>query len=270
MPLDLFIISVLWFMLFGYVIVGAIHSGAGFFRLYSDWSGEVPPLYAAIQRYSSPFWIIYGMIGLVIPVLLAISEGDFFTIQNGRLTLLLNDLLTSPFSWSVILLAVVSILFISASFLTYYARRIKDVRAEAMLRVYTLMWSLPAILASVIVFFMLKLHNRLHFIDMLTVMWVFPLSFLAFLVAVYLVYKKKAYGVSFFLITIQYGLAFFGYAVSHYPYVLYPYVTVYDGKISPSFILTTLCVGALFLLLPVLYAARQLFLFHHKCTRSQH
>lgn len=269
MPLEILLISVLWFMLFGYVIIGAIHSGAGFFRLYSDWAGDTPPLHAAIQRYSSPFWMIYGIIGLIVPVLLAMSEGEFFTVQNGRLTLLLNDLVTSPYSWSVILLAIVSVLFISASFLTYYASRIGDARAAAMLRVYTLLWSLPAILASIIVLFMLKLHNRLHFTGMMDLIWIFPVSFLAFAGAVYLVYKQKGYGFSFLLVLVQYGLAFYGYAASHYPYVLYPYVTVYDGALNHPFMFVILSVGSLFLLLPVLYIAFRLFSLHRKYVRSE-
>lgn len=269
MPLEIVLISVLWFMLFGYVIIGAIHSGAGFFRLYSDWAGDTPPLHAAIQRYSSPFWIVYGVLGLLIPVLLAISEGEFFTVQNGRLTLLLTDLVTSPYSWSVILLAVVSVLFISASFLTYYASKIGDAKATAMLRMYTLLWSLPAILACIIVLFMLKLHNRLHFTDMMDFIWIFPLSFLAFVGAVYLVYKQKKYGFSFLLVLVQYGLAFCGYAVSHYPYVLYPYVTVYDETFSHSAIVTVVSAGSLFLLLPVLYIAFRLFWFHRKYVQSE-
>ena len=58
MSLEVLGISVLWLFLFGYVIIGSIDFGAGFFNAYSLITGRNHILTNIIQRYLSPVWEI--------------------------------------------------------------------------------------------------------------------------------------------------------------------------------------------------------------------
>jgi cytochrome d ubiquinol oxidase subunit II len=227
--------------------------------------------YYAFSTYgakdSKLYMFFYGASGLLIPAsfstVLTISEGGFISIQEEKVTFLYQELFWSPYSWTVVFLAIVSVLFISASFLTYYADRAKDLAALEIVRNYALAWSTPTIFISVLVFFALNQHNPEHFANMLDIFWVFGLSFISFLVAVFLIWKKKYYGSAFICVMIQFGLAFFGYGYSHLPYLLYPYLTIYDGFTNPAmaFALIMAFIAGLFLLIPSLYLLMRLFLF---------
>ena len=60
---------------------------------------------------------------------------------NGKVMLHWNTFFTNPYTWSVILLALVSVLYISAMFLSYYAQRAGDEVAFGVVRGYALGWS---------------------------------------------------------------------------------------------------------------------------------
>ena len=214
------------------------------------------------------FHFLYGASGLFIPAslatLLTISEGGFIVEKNGEVRLLMWKLLTSPYSMGVVILALVSVLFISASFLTYYANRAEDKEAEELLRWWALFWSLPTILASFIVFVTLYQHNPEHFESMLNHQMYFILSLLFFLNALRLLILKRSYGWMFVSVALQFFTAFFGYGKSHLPYLLYPYVTIHEGVTNPIMgqALITAFVFGLLLLIPSIYLLLRLFLFN--------
>ncbi|MFB4475950.1 cytochrome d ubiquinol oxidase subunit II, partial [Oceanobacillus caeni] len=56
MSLEILGITVLWTFLFGYVIIGSIDYGAGFFNAYSIITGKQHILSRIIQQYLSPVW----------------------------------------------------------------------------------------------------------------------------------------------------------------------------------------------------------------------
>lgn len=56
MNFELLGITVLWTFLFGYLIVGSIDFGAGFFMYYSTISGTRHIIHNMIERYLSPVW----------------------------------------------------------------------------------------------------------------------------------------------------------------------------------------------------------------------
>lgn len=70
---------------------------------------------------------IYGATGLLIPAalstVLAISEGGIIREEGGHVVLNWASFFASSYTWSVIVLALVSVLYISAMFLTYYAKK---------------------------------------------------------------------------------------------------------------------------------------------------
>jgi cytochrome d ubiquinol oxidase subunit II len=227
-------------------------------------------------RDSMAYLFVYGVTGLFIPASLAtiltISEGGYIEQQGDRIILLTDRLLTSPYSWAVVFLALVSVLFISASFLTFYADRARDAAATRLLRSYAVGWSLPTIFASFLVFVSIYRHNPEHFSRMLDVSWLFLLSFACFLGALALQLKKRWYGWAFVLVMLQFAFAFFGYGVSHLPYLLYPYITITGSITSPAMGLALVIglIAGLFLLVPSLILLLRLFLFDAKYVQGKH
>ncbi|WP_078577290.1 cytochrome d ubiquinol oxidase subunit II [Salipaludibacillus agaradhaerens] len=321
-------ITVLWFFLYGYLIVASVDFGAGFYSYYTKQTNKNHITHNIIQRYLSPVWevtnvflvfffigivgffpdtayyygtalllpgsvaiillalrgsyyafatygaeeskfysFLYGATGLLIPAslstVLTISEGGYISTENDGVQLLYGELFGSLYSWGVVLLAIVSVLFISASFLTFYASRAKDSQAMSLLRKYALTWSFPSIGMGIIVFFLLNKRNPEHFQSMLDIWWVFGLSLVAFALATYFIWQKKHLGIAFILVMIQYFLAFFGYGAAHLPYLLYPYLTIYDGFTNETMAISLIVafIGGLLMLIPSLYLLMRLFLF---------
>jgi cytochrome d ubiquinol oxidase subunit II len=225
-------------------------------------------------RKSRLYLYLYGLTGLFIPAslstVLTISEGGFIEKANGHILFHAERLFLSPYSWSVVFLALVSILYISASFLTFYAERAQDIPAREQLRRYALFWSGPTILASLLVFWGLSHHNPEHFRNALAHGWMFAASFLCFCAAVWLIWKRKRLGLSFILVMFQFAFAFFGYGFSHLPYLLYPYITVHSALTHSSmgWALVIAFIAGLLLLIPSLVLLLWLFLFNAKYVRG--
>jgi len=219
------------------------------------------------SKDSKFYTFLYGATGLLIPaslsIALTISEGGFLEEKDGTVVLLAKELFSSFYSWSVVLLAIVSVLFISATFLTYYANRARDVEAQEILRKYALFWAPPTILASLLVFISLEQHNPRHFYNALDVWWMFALSLLCFLFATWFIFKEKRFGTAFILVMFQFFFAFFGYGASHLPYILDPYVTIYTAYTNETMglTLTIVFILGLLLLIPSLILLMKLFLF---------
>ncbi|MFD6440307.1 cytochrome d ubiquinol oxidase subunit II [Peribacillus sp. NPDC060186] len=218
---------------------------------------------------------LYGATGLLIPaslsIVLTISEGGYINVSDDSVTLDYGELFTSMYSWTVIILAIVSVLYISACFLTYYAHKAGDTEAFDILRRYALSWSLPTIIASFLVFLSISTHNWDHFSGMLDLFWMFILSSLFFIGGVYLIWKKQKLGLSFIFVMLQFATAFYGYGAAHLPYLLYPYLSIHDGftneAMAVALIITFL--AGLLLLIPSLYLLMRLFLFNNKYVHGE-
>lgn len=226
-------------------------------------------------RNSRIYAFLYGATGLLIPAslstVLTISEGGYISVVDGKITFLYNKLFLSPYSWAVVMLAIVSVLYISATFLTYYASRAKDDAALGILRKYALAWSMPTILASLFVFFFISQHNPEHFNRIVDLSWMFVLSFLCFLVVFFFLWKGRRYGTAFIFVILQYAFAFFGYGAAHLPYLLYPYITIYDGFTNETMAIALIVafIAGLVLLIPSLFLIMRLFLFDSKYVQGK-
>ncbi|WP_203290197.1 cytochrome d ubiquinol oxidase subunit II [Metabacillus indicus] len=235
--------------------------------------------YYAFHHYGNRenlwYQFLYGATGLLIPaslsVVLTLSEGGFIDVSGDEVQLNYAELFTSTYAWAVVFLAIVSVLYISASFLTFYSHKAGDSSAFSLLRKYALFWSGPTILASLLVFVSLREHNPDHFQRMLDMSWLFGLSLLFFAGAVYLIWKKKRLGVSFILVMLQFAAAFYGYGASHLPYVLYPYVTIYTSFTNDTMALALILafIAGLMLLVPSLYLLMRLFLFDNDYVKGK-
>lgn len=336
MNLEILGISVLWTFLFGYIVVGAIDFGAGFFNAYSLMTGKQRILTKVIQRYLSPVWevtnvflvfffvgiigffpktafyygttllvpvsfgvillairgsyyafetygarghkgysFMYGLAGLLIPaslsIVLTISEGGFIEMVNGNPVLDYWELFTSPLTWSIVVLSIAATLYISAVFLTWYANKAGDREATKLLRKYALIWSLPTIVTAGGIIFELRKHNPDHYANIQSFWPMFLLSFILFVGTVFLLLKKRQYGWAFALLVGQFAFAFFGYGASHYPYLLYPYLTIYDSFTNPAMAISLVVafILGLCLLIPSLFLLLRLFLFNKDYVRGK-
>ncbi|WP_144541647.1 cytochrome d ubiquinol oxidase subunit II [Psychrobacillus sp. FSL K6-2843] len=336
MSLEIIGLTVLWTFLFGYVIVGSIDFGAGFFNAYSLITGKQHILSNIIQRYLSPVWevtnvflvfffvgiigffpktafyygttllvpagialillgirgsyyafetygsrghkgysFMYGLSGLLLPAslstVLTISEGGFIEMINGSPSLDYNALFISPLTWSIVALSLTSVLYISAVFLTWYANKAGDVKATNLMRKYALIWSFPTIITAGGIIVELRSHNVEHYNNMLDISWAFGLSFLLFLGTVWLLWKKRKYGLAFGLLAGQFLIAFFAYGFSHKPYLLYPYLTIYDSFTNEAMAISLIIafILGLALLIPSLYLLLKLFLFNKDYVKGK-
>ncbi|WP_176446833.1 cytochrome d ubiquinol oxidase subunit II [Lentibacillus sp. CBA3610] len=227
------------------------------------------------SKQSMVYTFLYGATGLLIPaslsVALTLSEGGFITEENGVVSLEYLELFTSPLSWSIVALAIVSVLFISAVFLTFYADRAKDYPALNLVRNFALFWSTPTIIAALTTFIFLSQHNPRHYENMLDLWWVFGLSVGFFMIAAWLIYWRRNYGLAFISVMLQYFFAFFGYGIGHYPYILDPFITVYDSATHESMgiALVVAFIGGLLLLIPSLLLLMKLFLFDAEYVKGK-
>lgn len=227
--------------------------------------------YYAFETYGARghkgYSFVYGAAGLILPaslsIVLTISEGGFIDMIDGNPVLDYKALFLSPLTWSIVVLSVAALLYISAVFLTWYANKAKDPDATELLRKYALIWSLPTIITAGGIIWELRAHNPEHYDRLLDFWWMFALSGLLFLGTVWLLWKRRNYGLAFWLLFGQFALAFYGYGISHYPYLLYPHLTLYDGftnKAMATALVVAFILGLL-LLVPSLYLLLRMFLF---------
>ena len=220
------------------------------------------------QDNKLPWIFLYGITGLLIPAALAtvltISEGGYINEQGNHFDLDWVQLLLSPFAWSVVFLAIVSVLYISSGFLTYYASKAKDKVAYKFMRQWFMFWGPPMIIISLFVFLSLRIQNSNHFYNAIThYWWMFAISFIFFLIAVILNMIKKYHGLAFIMVILQMAFAFYGYGMSKLPYILYPYIKISDSGVNSSMglALTIVFILGLLLLLPSLILLLRLFVF---------
>lgn len=220
------------------------------------------------QDNKLPWIFLYGITGLLIPAALAtvltISEGGYINEQGNHFDLDWVQLLLSPFAWSVVFLAIVSVLYISSGFLTYYASKAKDKVAYKFMSQWFMFWGPPMIIISLFVFLSLRIQNSNHFYNAIThYWWMFAISFIFFLIAGILNMIKKYHGLAFIMVILQMAFAFYGYGMSKLPYILYPYIKISDSGVNSSMglALTIVFILGLLLLLPSLILLLRLFVF---------
>ncbi|WP_096200444.1 cytochrome d ubiquinol oxidase subunit II [Bacillus sp. FJAT-45350] len=228
--------------------------------------------YYAFSTYGTKghfgYTLMYGVTGVLIPASLTtaliVSQGGFIReMPSGRIDLDYVALFTSPFAWSIVVLSLVSVLFISASFLAYYSSVAEDWKALKLFKKYTWIWSFPTIITAVGIIIEMKWHNPSHFEGLVSLWWLFALSFVSFLVSLWFL-KKGQYGWSFIYVVLQFAIAFYAYGVSRYPYLLYPYLTIYDGFTNETmaYALIAVFILGLMLLIPSLYLVFKLFIMN--------
>ena len=158
-------------------------------------------------------WLfLYGGTGLLIPAslstILTIAEGGYIKETSDGVHLQWVDLLLSPYAWAVVFLAIISVLYISSGFLTFYSNKAKDSEAYHLLRQWFLIWAIPMIIICQFVFLSLRQHNETHFNNAVgSYWWLFGLSIIFFIIAVGLIYFKSTWCCIYYdIITIRYSV----------------------------------------------------------------
>ena len=129
-------------------------------------------------------------------------------------------------------MAIVSVLFISGSFLAFYASRADDQPALKLLRTYALFWSTPTIIAALTAFIFLSQHNERHFQNMMDLWWLLALS--RFSCQPYGRCTRTPLRTGFYLCHAAIFLCIFAYGIGQYPYILDPYITIQSGATHES------------------------------------
>ena len=226
--------------------------------------------YYAFESYSGlrghkGYATAYGLTGLFIPaslsIVLTISEGGFVTMNETGPQLDYGALFTSPLAWSIVILSVTAVLYISSVFLTWYANKAGDGAASQLMRKYALVWSSPLMISAIGIIIELRRTENWHYENMLGISWLFIISAILFFVTTWLIWKKRKYGLAVIIMILQFATAFFAYGISHYPYLLYPYLTIHDSFTSQSMAIAIVVafIAGLCLLIPSIYLVFKLF-----------
>src|SRR5699024_12124053 len=105
------------------------------------------------HRESKLSWsALYGVTGLLTPgalsIALVISEGGYIEETAKGIDLNFENLIFSTYGWSVVFLAIISVLYISSGFLTFYAAKAEDKKASELTRTWFLIWALPTLVIT--------------------------------------------------------------------------------------------------------------------------
>lgn len=228
--------------------------------------------YYAFESYGARghigYTLTYGIAGLLIPaslsVVFAIAAGGYVDLVDGQPVLNYWKLYTSPFAWSIVVLSIAAVLYISAVFLTWYAHKAKDREATNLMRKYALAWAIPLMVSALGIMYEMKFINPESYNNMVNLWWMFAISAVLFIITVVLIWMRKNYGLAVSLLIAQFAVAFFAYGIAQYPYLLYPYLTIYDSFTSTQMAIALVIafVLGLCLLIPSLFLLLKLFLFN--------
>jgi len=225
--------------------------------------------YYAFHTYSPEkrptFTYVYGLTGLIIPAalvaVLTVSEGGFI-VADGFPTLDFAAFLGSAYTWAMFAVGLLGTVVLAASFLAWYLERSgeKDL-GEKMRR--TAIIAFPyAILADLFALALMVRESPMRPLLLERGATGYVVSVIL-AVAAYAFLRIRRPAWAFFAVAMQYAASFYAYGAVHYPYLLYPYLTVYDGFTSLPMahaLLVGFILGLLFLI-PALVLLLRTFLF---------
>ena len=155
--------------------------------------------YYAFESYGARghigYTLTYGIAGLLIPaslsVVFAIAAGGYVDIADGQPVLNYWTLYTSPFAWSIVVLSIAAVLYISAVFLTWYAHKAKDREATNLMRKYALAWAIPLMVSALGIMYEMKFINPESYNNLVNLWWMFAISAVLFIITVVLLWMRK-------------------------------------------------------------------------------
>lgn len=225
--------------------------------------------------------IVSGITGLLIPGLLVsvlpITLGGFIRMENGVPQLHFGTLLTSPTLYAHVGFGIMTELFLSALFLSDYAREGRDEDAYRTYRSLAIALGPLALAAAVLATFTM-VPEASWIVDRMRAQTPgFLLSTAAFAVGYAALWLKRPDGclgrprLAVIAVSAQLGLASFAYGAAHFPYIVYPDLTLEAGFTNPAMFHSLLWgYGAgIAVLLPVFVLFWRLFLKDKRYMRAE-
>ncbi|CAM4033727.1 cytochrome C oxidase assembly protein [Bacillus manliponensis] len=241
---------ILCFFLYTYVIVTAIYFGISFYVYWLTKKSGYESTVEWVRKYLSPvieimnaflLFLFVGLIafstslvgdkmtlfviGAIIFLLLGIRIGNlvFWNRRSvdGLTGMLIPSLLAGIVTniehnyyqvhfWLIIVLTIFSVLYISATFLTYCASRQGDKKALLFFRNRALFWSLPTMIVIAGIAIIVNGYDFTGWINMIGVWWIFVISLVGFLGATHYLFHQHSYQLALLFAFMQLLLAFFG------------------------------------------------------------
>ncbi|RDI44371.1 cytochrome d ubiquinol oxidase subunit II [Falsibacillus pallidus] len=197
------------------------------------------------DHYRKMLTYISGISGILIPALLIsvlpVSHGGFVDFSNGKHTLLIRDLFTSPNEYAFIAFAICSTLFLSSLLLADYSKAAKEWDAYKVYRKDSMILGPITLLSAFFIMWTLKseapwLYGKM--MDHLPLLLVSLLFFIIGGLAIYLPKDKNGMRgyprAAVIAVTIQYMVASYVYGHAHLPYFIYPDLDIQSGFTDPS------------------------------------
>lgn len=241
---------ILCFFLYAYVIIAAVYFGISFYAYRLTNKHEYRETYKWVKGYLSPvleimngfvLFLFIGLIafstslvgnrttlfviGTIIFMLLGIRIGNAVLWNerkvDGWTGMLIPSMLAAIVAnieheyyqlhfWLIIVLTIVSVLYISAVFLTYCANENGDFNGVRFFRNRALFWSVPTMAVIGIIALLVNGYSFAGWRVFLETWWVFIISFCAFLGATHYLFHQHHYKWALCFAFTQLLFAFFG------------------------------------------------------------
>lgn len=195
------------------------------------------------KRFTKLLSYVSGLTGLLIPGLLIsilpVTLGGFIEVTDGYAELHFGKLLTSPTLYAHLGFGLATELYLSALFLSDYAKVAGDESSYPVYRKLSIALG-PSTLGFAVLATLTMVPQANWMVESIIDhgIW-FGLSVAAFVLAyvsLWLPGKKGTLGIPRIAVIgtiIQYSLASYAYGASHMPYLIFPYLTVEEGFTNP-------------------------------------
>ncbi|PLT29365.1 cytochrome d ubiquinol oxidase subunit II [Peribacillus deserti] len=196
------------------------------------------------EKYKSLLIYVSGVTGIIIPALLMavlpISQGGYVVEMNGRETLSLARLFTSPNVYAFMAFAISSSLFLSSLLLADYSKTSDDMRAYDVYKRDAIITGPLSLISAFFIMVTLEREAAWIFDEMMKNIPLLLASAVCFLlagIALIIPGKNGTRGIprlAVVIAIIQYMLASYVYGRAHLPYIVYPNVTIQSGFTDPN------------------------------------
>jgi cytochrome d ubiquinol oxidase subunit II len=220
------------------------------------------------EEYRKVLTYISGITGFLIPALLIlvlpITHGGFIDVVDGVEQLQLGRLLFSPQALSFIGFAISSTLFLSSLLLADYSNAAEEMEAYRIYRKDALRLAPISLFMTLFILLTMEIEapwlykNMMNYFPyLLSSVFLFLIGYIGLFIPSGV--KKNVKGrprLAVIAVVLQYLLASYAYGRAHYPYIVYPTVTVESGFTNPETfraLFTSYIVGFLILFPGFLY-----------------
>ncbi|MFE8703307.1 cytochrome d ubiquinol oxidase subunit II [Cytobacillus sp. FJAT-54145] len=197
------------------------------------------------SEYRKPLTYISGISGIIIPGLLIsvlpITHGNYVDFTDGRQTLDLAKLFTSPNEYAFVGFAISSTLFLSSLLLADYSKTGEEYEAYHVYRRDAIILGPISLIMAFIIMLTLRTEASWLYDNMMESLPLLIASVIFFLIGGLGLFLPSVTGgpkgmprLSVIAITIQYLIAALVYGRAHLPYMVYPEVTFQEAFTDPN------------------------------------